>query len=81
MDTVIHVIIYLFSALFALLALGLLLGYYRNRHPGMLLMAVIYLASAGAAVGYMHWWPLIAGLVLTWVVRLMGLEPHFERKP
>ena len=26
-------------------------------------MGVTYLASAGAAIGYMQWWPLVAGLV------------------
>ena len=79
METVIHVVIYVFAVLFALLAVGLLLGFYRSRHPGMLVMAVIYIAAAGAAVGYLHWWPLVAGLILTWAVRLMGLEPHVER--
>jgi hypothetical protein len=79
METVIHVVIYIFAALFAVLAAGLLFAYYRTRHPGTLVMAVIYLGAAGAAVGYMHWWPLVAGLILTWAVRLMGLEPHVER--
>jgi hypothetical protein len=80
METVIHIVIYIFSGLYALLAVGLLFAYYRTRHPGTFVMAVIYLASAGSAVAYMHWWPLVAGLVLTWAVRLMGLEPNIERE-
>ena len=81
METAVHIIIYVFAALFIVLALGLLLAYYRTRHPGTLLMGVTYLASAGAAIGYMQWWPLAAGLILTWVVRLMGLEPRVDRDP
>ena len=78
METVLNIIIYVFAALFIALALGLLFAYYRTRHPGTLLMGITYLASAGAALGYMQWWPLVMGLVLTWVVRLMGLEPRID---
>jgi hypothetical protein len=79
METFLNVIIYLVSAIFVALALGLLFAYYRTRHPGTLLMGVTYFASAGAAIGYMRWWPLVVGLVLTWVIRLMGLEPKVDR--
>jgi hypothetical protein len=81
METFVNVVIYVFAALFIALALGLFFAYYRTRQPGTLLMGVTYLASAGAAFGYMHWWPLVAGLVLTWVIRLMGLEPRTDRDP
>jgi hypothetical protein len=81
METFVHVIIYVFAALFIALACGLFFAYYRMRHPGTLLMGVTYLASAGAALGYIHWWPLVLGLVLTWVIRLMGLEPRSDREP
>ena len=81
METFLNVIIYLVAAIFVALALGLLFAYYRMRHPGTLLMGVTYLASAGAAIGYMQWWPLVVGLVLTWVIRLMGLEPRVDGDP
>lgn len=81
METFVNVIIYLFAAIFIALGLGLLFAYYRTRHPGTLLMGVTYLASAGAAIGYKQWWPLVVGLVLTWVIRLMGLEPKVDRDP
>ena len=81
METFVNVIIYLGAAIFVALALGLLFAYYRMRHPGTLLMGVTYLASAGAAIGYKQWWPLVVGLVLTWVIRLMGLEPKVDRDP
>jgi hypothetical protein len=81
MQTVLNVIVYVFSGLFIVLAIGLLFAYYRTRHPGTLLMAVVYVAAAGAALGYRHWWPLLAGLALTWAIRLMGLEPRVDREP
>jgi len=81
MQTVLNVIVYVFSGMFIVLAIGLLFAYYRMRHPGTVLMAVVYVAAAGAALGYMHWWPLLAGLALTWVIRLMGLEPRVDREP
>jgi hypothetical protein len=81
METFLHIIIYVFAALFIALAAGLLFAFYRARHPGTLLMGITYLATAGAALGYMHWWPLVAGLVLAWGIRLMGLEPQIDREP
>jgi hypothetical protein len=81
METAVNIVIYVFAAIFIALALGLLFAYYRTRHPGTLLMGVTYLASAGAALGYMQWWPLVVGFVFTWVVRLMGLEPRTDREP
>jgi hypothetical protein len=81
METFVHVVIYVFAALFIALALGLFLAYYQTRHPGTLLMGVTYFASAGAAIGYARWWPLVVGLILTWVIRLMGLEPKVDRDP
>lgn len=81
METFLSVIIYGLAALFIALALGLLFAYYRTRHPGTMLMGITYLASAGAAIGYKQWWPLVVGLVLTWVIRLTGLEPRIDRDP
>lgn len=81
MEALIHIVIYLFAGLYLVLAAGLAFAFYRTRHSGTLLMAVIYVAAAGAALGYRHWWPLIAGLLLTWALRLLGLEPRIDRNP
>jgi hypothetical protein len=27
-----------------------------------------------------HWWPLVAGFVLVWVLRLLGLDPDVRRR-
>ena len=70
-----HIVVYIFAALFILLAVGLAFAYYRERQPGTLLMAVAYGASAGAALALMTWWPLIAGFAIVWALKLMGLDP------
>jgi uncharacterized membrane protein len=69
------IVIYVFAGLFLLLALGLIFGYFRTRHPGLVLMASCYGTGAVLAVMLMHWWPLVAGFVLAWMLRMMGLDP------
>jgi len=68
-------VIYIVSGLFIVLALGLAFAYYRTKHYGLIVMAFAYGASAGLALSIMHWWPLVAGLVLAWLLRLLGLDP------
>lgn len=70
-----NLVVYIFSGLFILLSLALLFAYYRERHSGLFVMSITYGSSAGLALLLMHWWPLVAGFVLAWVLRLLGLEP------
>jgi len=74
-------LIYLFSALFVLMSVGLFINYYRSRHLGMLLMGLVYGNAAGLAVVLTHWWPLAAGFILAWVLRLLGFDPDVPREP
>ena len=71
-------VVYSFAALFASLGAALGFAYTRNKHPGLLLMGIIYFVSALAAVVLSHWWPLVAGFVVLWVLRAMGMEPPTE---
>ena len=75
-----HILVYIVSTLFILLAAGLLFAYIRERQPGTLLMAVAYGTSAYAAIALMAWWPLAAGFIIAWVFRLIGLEPGSRDK-
>ena len=65
----------MFAGLFLLLALGLIFTYYRTRHPGLVLMASCYGTASVLSVLMMQWWPLVAGLVLAWLMRAMGMDP------
>jgi len=77
----IKLVIYLFSAIFVLISIGLFVNYYRARHIGMLLMGLVYGNAAGLALVLAHWWPLVVGFVLAWVLRLLGFDPDVPRKP
>lgn len=77
----VHIAVYIFAAVFIVLALALLFAYYRERHMGTLLMAMAYGGAAGAAIARVEWWPLVAGLVVAWLVRLAGLDPGAPRDP
>lgn len=63
------------------LALGLCFAYYRERHSGLLVMALTYGIAAALALGHMHWWPLALGYALVWLLRFMGLDPSAPRTP
>jgi len=76
-----RLVIYIFSVLFAVMSVGLFINYYRSRKVGMLLMGLVYGNAAGLALVIMHWWPLIAGFILAWVLRILGFDPDAPRKP
>ena len=75
-----EIIIYLFAASFVFMAVALFMVYRRTRHYGVFLMGATYGVSAVMAVVLKHWWPLVAGFVLVWALRLMGLDPGPGKK-
>jgi hypothetical protein len=77
----VHIVVYILGGLYLLLAAGLAFTYYRGRHAGTALMAMAYGLCGLLAIGHVHWWPLLAGFVLAWVFRLMGLDPGVPREP
>ena len=76
-----EIIIYIFAASFIFMAVALMFTYQRTRHYGVFLIGLTYGASAGLAIVITHWWPLVAGFVLVWVLRLLGLDPDTRREP
>ena len=76
-----EIIIYIFAASFIFMAVALMFTYQRTRHYGVFLLGITYAASAGLAIVITHWWPLVAGFVLVWVLRLFGLDPDTRREP
>ena len=73
-------VIYGFAGLYLVLFATMMFVYYRDRHLGMFIMGVTYGASGLTAISIPHWWPLIMGFALVWLLRLMGLEPQAEPK-
>ena len=74
-----HLVIYFFAASFVFMAIALMITYRRTRHYGVFLLALTYAASAALAVVLMHWWPLVAGFLLVWLLRLLGLDPDVRK--
>lgn len=68
-------VIYAFAGLFIALSLAMLFTFHRERHFGILLLGLVYGISGLLAIMLAHWWPLAAGFVLAWMLRLLGLEP------
>jgi len=74
-----NLVIYFFAASFIFMAIALMITYRRTRHYGVFLLALTYAASAALAVVLMHWWPLVAGFLLVWLLRLLGLDPDVRK--
>ena len=70
-----EIVIYFFAASFLFMAAALIFAYHRTRHYGVFLLGITYCASAVLAIALKHWWPLVAGFVLVWILRLLGLDP------
>ena len=73
-------VIYAFAAVFLLLCVTMIYVYFRERHVGMFLMGVTYGTAGLLAITQSHWWPLVVGFVLAWLLRMLGLEPSVEPK-
>jgi 4-hydroxybenzoate polyprenyltransferase len=74
-----EIIIYFFAASFVFMAAALMLTYKRTRHYGVFLLGLTYAAAAVLAVVLTHWWPLVAGFALVWVLRFLGLDPDVQK--
>lgn len=74
-----NIVIYVFSGLFIVLTIALAYAYWRTRQPGLVLIATTYGSAAALALLLMEGWPLLAGFLLAWVLRLMGLDPVPDR--
>lgn len=73
-------VIYGVAGIFVTLSIAMFYVFYRSSHFGMLILGITYGASGLLAVVVAHWWPLIAGIVLAWMLRFLGLEPGSEPK-
>jgi hypothetical protein len=67
-------VIYVFAVLFVALGAMMFYVFYRERHFGMFLMGMTYSMSGLLAMALPHWWPLIAGFVMAWMLKMLGLE-------
>ena len=71
-------VIYVLGGGFMLLGAAMFFACYRHRHFGLFIMALSYWVSGLLAIMLPHWWPLVVGFVLVWILRMLGLEPKVE---
>ena len=73
-------VIYAVAGVFIVLSFTMLYVFYRSSHFGMFIMGLTYGCSGLLAILLGHWWPLVAGFVMVWLLRWLGLEPGRETK-
>ena len=80
-----NLVICLFASLFVVVSVMMLWAYRRLRHFGLFIMALTYGVSAALAFALLHWWPLVAGYGIVWMLKFIGLDPDRDilgpRKP
>jgi hypothetical protein len=69
-----QIIIHFFAAFFAFMAVVLLFTYFHTRDASVFVIGATYGVSAGLTVALTHWWPLITGFTLIWILRLLWLD-------
>jgi hypothetical protein len=67
-------VVSILGGFYVFLSLAMLYVFYREQHFGTFLMAITYGLSGLLAITLPHWWPLIVGFVMVWLLRLMGME-------
>lgn len=73
-------VIYFFASVFVVIAAMMFFAWYRTRHFGLFIMATTYATSGLLAFSVSHWWPLVTGFVLVWLLRFLGMEPRVEHE-
>ena len=75
---VVNLITYAVSGVYIFFAVLMLFAYRRMRHHGLFVMGFTYGVSAGLALHLMHWWPLVTGFALVWVLKWVGMDPDTD---
>jgi predicted benzoate:H+ symporter BenE len=72
--TLLVILLYFLASAFIVLGFMMLFVYRRTRHPALLLLSFVY-SGAGLVAGYStQWWPLLAGFVVAWLLKLAGYD-------
>lgn len=69
------ILLHIFQGLFALMAVGLFLGFTGGKRIGLLLAGVVYGGGAYASYAIEAWWPLLVAFVGAWGLRFLGVDP------
>ena len=69
------ILLYFLASVFIVIGFMMLFAFWRSRRWELVLMSFVYSAS-GLAAGYsLQWWPLVAGFVVAWLLKIAGFDP------
>ena len=71
-------VVYSFALMYGCWGLALFFAFTRSKQHGLLMLGITFFAAGAAAAALTHWWPLIAGFAISWVLRAMGMDPPPE---
>lgn len=72
-------IIYGLAGVSIVLAIGGLVEFFKTKHVGLLLSSIVSFAFSGLAIYLIEWWPLVVGFAANWGLRLLGLDPGYQK--
>lgn len=74
-------VVYSFAVMYGCWGLALFFAYTRSKHHGLLLLGMTFFSAGVLAAILTHWWPLLAGFAIAWVLRAMGMDPPPDEAP
>lgn len=75
MQTLFIILLYLIASFFVVLSFLMLFAFRRTQRWEFVLMSSVY-AMAGMFAGYLRmWWPIVAGIMLAWMLKKAGFDP------
>jgi hypothetical protein len=72
-------IIFILAGISIILAIGGISAYSQTKQIGLLLSSIVSIAFSILAITLVQFWPLIAGFIINWLLRLAGLDSKYKR--
>ena len=68
------ILLYFVASVFIVLGFMMLFAFHRTRRWELVLLSFVY-SGSGLAAGYsLEWWPLIAGFIVAWLLKIAGYD-------
>lgn len=77
---ILTILLYFVASVFIVLGFMMLFAFRRSRRWELVLMSFIYSGSGIASAYSLDWWPLIAGFIVAWLLKLAGFDPDRPAK-
>jgi len=69
------ILLYFVASVFIVIGFLMLFSFHRTRRWEFVLLSFVY-SGSGLAAGYsLKWWPIVAGFVVAWLLKLAGYDP------